>query len=339
MAKYKPQHSRLLFIDRTIREGSFPSCLSMAQEWEVTRKTIQRDITYMKYELDAPIEYVAKKRGYRYREENYQLPAMDVREGDLFAIYLAEKLLGQYKGTPVHDNLASVFAKIAASLPEKVRQPGGQDFSRFTFLSEPVAVLAEGTWEIVFECLKKQQRLEFTYHSFSDPIAEQQFNKRRFDPYHAVRHGGDWYVIGFCYLRQGLRTFNLARMTHVVGLAEFFDPAEDFDVEAFTSGQFGIYQGGKAEWVEVWFSGRVAGYIKEKKWHESQELKMQEDGSLILRVQVSHRLELKRWLLGWGADALVLAPDDFAKEMGDEVAQMMRMQGKSLPPYLHKTAE
>ena len=57
------------------------------------RKTIQRDLDYMRYQLDAPIEYSAKHRGYYYTEPNYQLPAISVKESDLFAIYLAEKLL------------------------------------------------------------------------------------------------------------------------------------------------------------------------------------------------------------------------------------------------------
>jgi proteasome accessory factor B len=327
MSKYKPQHSRLLFVDRKIREGGYPSCQTMAEEWEVTRKTIQRDVTYMKYELDAPIEYIAKERGYQYNEPNYQLPAMEVREGDLFAIYLAEKLLAQYKGTPVHDNLASVFAKIADSLPEKVQQPGGQDFAKFTFLSAPMARLGEGVWETVFECLKKQRCIQFDYQSFS-PDGESSLIDRTLDPYHAVRHGGDWYVIGHCHVRGEVRTFNLARMTDVVACDASFKLPCDFDVEEFTRGQFGIYQGGEAEWVEVRFSARVAGYIKEKEWHGSQELIEQEDGSLILRLQVSHRLELKRWLLGWGVDAVVLEPDDFVREMGGEVEEMLQVYRK-----------
>ena len=72
MAKYKPQHSRLLFIDRKIREGRHPNCSSMAEEWEVSRKTIQRDLDYMRYQLDAPLEYSAKHRGYFYTEETVQ---------------------------------------------------------------------------------------------------------------------------------------------------------------------------------------------------------------------------------------------------------------------------
>jgi len=53
-AKFKPQFRRLLFIDRTIRDGRYPSAATLAREWEVSAKTIQRDIEYLKWELDAP---------------------------------------------------------------------------------------------------------------------------------------------------------------------------------------------------------------------------------------------------------------------------------------------
>ena len=93
MAKYKPQHSRLLFIDRKLNEGRYPNCRTLAEEWEVSRKTIQRDLDYMRYQLDAPIEYSSNKRGYYYTEQNFKLPAISIKESDLFAIYLAEKVL------------------------------------------------------------------------------------------------------------------------------------------------------------------------------------------------------------------------------------------------------
>ena len=119
MSKYKPQHSRLLFIDREIAKGSYPNCSQLANDYEVSVKTIQRDLDYMRYHLDAPIDYSAKHRGYWYTEPNYQLPAISIKESDLFAIYLAEKLLTQYEGTPLYDSLRSVFRKIEESLPAR----------------------------------------------------------------------------------------------------------------------------------------------------------------------------------------------------------------------------
>lgn len=69
MEKYKPQHARLLYIDREISKGSYPNNSQLALGYEVSAKTIQRDIDYMRYQLDAPIEYSAKHRGFLHRAQ------------------------------------------------------------------------------------------------------------------------------------------------------------------------------------------------------------------------------------------------------------------------------
>ena len=138
MSKYKPQHSRLLFIDRKIGEGRYPNCGTLAEEWEVSSKTIMRDLDYMRYQLEAPLEYSAKNRGYYYTEENFKLPAISIKESDLFAIYLAEELLLQYEGTPYFDSLHSVFKKIQDSLPEKTALKSPGENTRFTVF--PIAL-------------------------------------------------------------------------------------------------------------------------------------------------------------------------------------------------------
>lgn len=122
--------SKAPYVNRTVA----PSITWHTEKWEVSAKTIQRDLDYMRYQLDAPIEYSAKHRGHRYTEEQYQLPAMDIKQSDLFGIYLAEKLLGQYTGTPVHKSLCSVFAKIELAIPEKISVYPLQDQARFTVI-------------------------------------------------------------------------------------------------------------------------------------------------------------------------------------------------------------
>jgi predicted DNA-binding transcriptional regulator YafY len=112
MLKFKPQFRRLMFIDRKIREQTYPNCVSLAAEWEVSEKTIQRDIEYLRDELDAPIAYDSLKHGYHYTEENYSLPAITVSESDLFAVFVAETVLSQYRNTPLFQKLSSVFQKI-----------------------------------------------------------------------------------------------------------------------------------------------------------------------------------------------------------------------------------
>jgi len=334
MAKYKPQHSRLLFIDRKIREKRYPNRYSLAEEWETSYKTIQRDLDYLRYELNAPIEYSAKQRGYYYTEEQYQLPAMDIRESDLFAIYLADKLLGQYEGTPIYDSLRSVFQKIEASLPDKVTTRPGNDHGLFTVLPPFATVVLPEVLATVFDCLRTSTRLMIEYRN---PGGEAAW--RQVDPYHGVRFEGDWYLVGFCHLRGAIRTFSLARMvTAQKGKEPFARPAS-FDFRQLFGSHFGIHWGEDEVEVRILFAPRAAAYIRERQWHPSQSIEERADGSLVLVLTVNHLLELKRWILSWGDAARVEAPPELADDLRQTALRMAAMASGEEPAGLNQMGQ
>jgi len=310
MAKYKPQHTRLLFIDKHIREKRFPNCAMLAEGWEVSVRTIQRDLDYMRYELDTPIEYSAKHRGYFYTEEQYQLPAINIRESDLFAIYLADKLLAQYEGTPIYESLQSVFRKIEDCLPDKVTARSGNDQGLFTVFPPFSTVILPEVFETVLDCLRTSTRVEIEYQSPGAPP-----KRRQVDSYHGVRFEGDWYVVGFCHLRRTIRTFSLARMVRVKKLPERFTLPRDFDFRQLAASQFGIHWGTDEVEVKIHFAPSAAAYVRERVWHPSQTMAVQPDGSLILSLTVNHLLELKRWILSWGEAARVLEPPTLVEDL------------------------
>ncbi len=317
MAKYKPQHSRLIFIDREINTGRYPNCGQLAKDYEVSNKTIQRDLDYMKYQLDAPLEYSAKHRGYHYTEKNYKLPAISIKESDLFAIYLAEKLLLQYEGTAVYDSLCSVFKKIEDSLPNKITLDSVDDPSRFTVFPPSNTIIKPGIWETVAGAIRLSRKLEVHYQTpGSDPSV------RKLDPYHGVRFEGDWYVVAFCHLRQEIRTFSLARMLSVKMLQDTFEIPASFDFHKLTGSHFGVHWSEDEFEVKIKFNKAVAGYLKERKWHPSQKIEEGSDGSVILSLTVNHLLELKRWILSWGSMAEVLEPKSFVENIEKTIGEM-----------------
>lgn len=314
MAKYKPQHSRLLFIDKQIREKRFPNCSTLAEEWEASAKTFQRDLDYMRYQLNAPLEYSAKERGYCYTEDEYQLPAINIKESDLFAIYLADKLLGQYEGTPIYDSLCSVFRKIEDSLPDKVTTKPGNDQSLFTIFPPFSTVILPEVFETVIDCLRTSTRLEIEYRRpGGEPLC------RQIDPYHGVRFEGDWYLVAYCHLRDEIRTFSLTRMVVARKMKERFVVPGDFDYRKLSGGQFGIYWGEGDIEVKILFTRNAAAYVRERVWHPSQIIHENLDGSLILSLTVNHLLELTRWILSWGAMALVLEPPHLSRKIKEEM--------------------
>jgi predicted DNA-binding transcriptional regulator YafY len=60
--------------------------------------------------------------------------------------------------------------------------------------------------------------------------------------------------------------------------------------------------------VKVRISPVWARWVGEKVWHESQKAKKNGDGSLELSFRVAGLDEIKRWVLSFGPEAVVLEP-------------------------------
>lgn len=315
MKKFKPQHSRLLFIDKKIRQKTYPNCSSLAGEWEVSSKTIQRDIEYLRTMLDAPLEYDAGKRGYYYTEDTFQLPAISLNDSDLFAIFIAGKVLSQYENTPIYDRLKSVFTKIEESLPDKVTIDPTVLNDRFSFFRTPYTVISQAVWETVFDSLRSRASVVIDYSKPSHQTAE----TRTIDPYHVVGYQGEWYVIAFCHMRKSIRTFAMSRIRQARTTDIFFTVPEKFNFKESTRDRFGVQWSERKYQVKIWFSAKARPYILERRWHEEQQITDQDDNSIILSFSASHLTELKRWVLSWGDMARVLEPAELVQEIQHEL--------------------
>jgi predicted DNA-binding transcriptional regulator YafY len=86
---------------------------------------------------------------------------------------------------------------------------------------------------------------------------------------------------------------------------------------------FGVFQG-EAVNVQIWFSSDVAGYIREKIWHESQQIHPQDDGSIIFEAEVAGTDEIKYWIMSWGSKTVVLSPETLREEIQEEAALLLK---------------
>src|SRR6266404_2024907 len=110
----RPTFERIMRIHEAIRAGEYPNAATLARVFEVSSKTIQKDLQFMRDRLDLPLAYDSRRYGYHYEKEVTKFPIFQVTEGELFALLVAEKALQQYRGTDLEKPLMSAFQKIAA---------------------------------------------------------------------------------------------------------------------------------------------------------------------------------------------------------------------------------
>ena len=98
------------------------------------------------------------------------------------------------------------------------------------------------------------------------------------------------------------------RIQNLESTDETFVMPEDFSIDDFMKSSFGVFQGQPVK-VRVRFAPDIADYIREKIWHETQQIEVQDDGSIIFEAEVAGIDEIKFWILKWGAKARVLEPE------------------------------
>jgi len=319
----KTQIMRHAFIDRKIREGMrtgrYANSRSMAAEYEVSYKSIRRDIEFLREHAGAPIAYDPSKKGFYYTEENYKLPAVTISAGDLFAICVADKVLQQHRETPVYTHLRSVFDRISASLPDTVSIDPSWVDKRISILQPRKTKIEADVWATVAGALQRCDRLEIAYQKpGSDKAA-----RRRVDPYHLASYDGEWYLFGHCHRRGRVLTFAVSRIRRAQATGDTFTMPDDFDFTALAASRFGIFTGEAAHRIRVRFAPRHAPYVLERQWHPTQRVKKHADGAVTLEINTSHLLEVKRWVLSWGAGAVVLEPEELRAMVAEELRRAL----------------
>lgn len=324
MAKDKSQLLRLVFIDRKIREGMqsgrLANCRSMADEYEVSSKSILRDIDYLRNQRDAPLAYDPARRGYYYSEANYALPALNLNESDLFAICIAEKVLQQHRGMPVYRKLQAVFRKISEFLPEKISVHPSWVETRLSAFPEPQTRLSPEIWETVAGALQSNRQLRIFYKK---PAAEAPAG-REVAPYHVLSYQGEWYLIGFCHERQAVLTFAMSRIHEAAATEKGFSVPPDFSIEKFLANRFGIFGGGVPKEVRIRFAPEHVPFVSERLWHPAQEIETLPDGAVVLSFTATHLYEIKRWVLSWGRGVKVLAPAELVSSIHGEISAVRK---------------
>jgi len=106
--------------------------------------------------------------------------------------------------------------------------------------------------------------------------------------------------------------------------AGFLRPA-DFLPEKFFASALGILGGDRNFQVVIRFKAEVADRLREREWHESQEMRPLPGGGLELRLRLGALAEIERWVLGWGAAAEVIAPAELRTRVRTTVQALARI--------------
>jgi len=302
--RYRAKFHHLILIDREIRHGQFPSSRAIAKELEVSGRTVRRNIEFMRDVLGTPIAYDPSRKGYHYTDRDWSLPGLRVTEGELLGLALAQQALKAYAGTPLGEHVRRISEKLQAALPDEIEIDPRHLEGVFQFSLGPVTLFDPEHWQALATAAREHSTVWMRYHALYRDEAQE----RKVDPYLLRCFGGDWYLIGHDHRTGHIPVFNIARIRELKKTRERFEVRTDFDPDSYFAETFQVSHRGEKHKVRIRFSGLASRLVAEKVWHPSQKLTQKRNGSVVLEMTLSDLDEVARWVLSFGANALVLRP-------------------------------
>lgn len=312
----RPPLERMLRIHDELRRGALTNCTKLVELLGVCRKTVVRDIAFMRDRLDLPIEYDSLIQAYRYTHPVTSFPTVHITEGELLALLVAQRALEQYRGTPFHRSLEIAFEKLAGGLRDRISFSPADELRAVSFKNIGLGKTDLTIFNALSGAVLRQEEVEFDYRK----PGEKARSHRRVWPYHLAHRENLWYLIALDIDRAALRTFALPRIAGVVVTKKKFIKPGDFTPEEFFADALGVLGGRGNHDVVIRFSAAAADRVREREWHASQQLRELSDGRLELRMRLGALPEIERWVLGWGDAAEVIAPRELRQRVYETVS-------------------
>ena len=281
--------------------------------------------------VERPADGAAEQENYSLRPENFHLPAIAFTDKELAALQTALSLLdGEFAYA---EPLRLALQQITWGRPSPLRAPEQRSVALGITASagghELSARLAK-----VETAIFRNKTIVFEYYT----MERDEVSTRRVDPYHLLFQGGQFYLLGYAHERNGIRVFRLSRIRGKVSYAtkaehDFHRPA-DFDPRAYANRadwQLGEEQGV----ARVLISERIAWQV-ERHFGRYGEISnvgegVEEDGEALFLTGYSSPRSLISWVLGLGANARLLGPEELVCEFQRRLELLQERHGDTSP--------
>jgi predicted DNA-binding transcriptional regulator YafY len=296
--------ARVLRIIQLI--GSHPrqwSRARLADEFEVSHRTIDNDLQLIRHGL---LYDLKRNRDGYYLVNSPPTPALHLAIPETLALVLAAQLAGD-SGAVDPSTIAGALAHLESILPPSIvpylRQ---MNAARNRPAFGPIHARG-GLLAMLEQAIIDGRKVAINYRSAS---RNGEVTQRTIAPYHLLPYERSWQVIAHDSVRGEVRMFKVDRITHCALTDNTYTIPPDFDLSTYLGSTWGVLrgEGGPSEEVVLDFSAQAAEWVRDERWHPSQETERRPDGSLVMRFHCSITHELVRWILSHGAQVYVRLP-------------------------------
>ncbi len=312
---------RYLWFHDEIKQNKHPNARLLAARFEITPKTAQRNIEFLRDRLKAPLRYVPAMRGYGYEDHTWELPGLWLHEDELISLVLSYRLAASVPDSDLTTSPKKLLNRVIANhAPAKYSID--ELHNKISVKNIAYARTGEKIFHRLLEALLRAKPVKIEYRS---PHTGQT-TARDILPLHLLNYMGTWHIIAHCNIKNELRDFVLSRISSVVACnARIESCKSSASVKDFIRQNYGIFHGESTRSVRLRFAKDIAPWIAEQSWHPLQKAVVAKDGTLNLTVPVADFREIKREILRYGAQVEVLSPKALRDELKKEIEKMKKV--------------
>ena len=318
--------TRLLSLILLLQSKPSWKACELAPELHVSERTVHRYMGMLE-EMGIPIYSERGPYGGFSLVRGYKLPPLLFTAEEATVLYMGANLVKEVWGQTYGDAVTAVTAKLDNVLPNDLRQEVTR--ARQSLVIGGLTRMDYRHWEAAVHKLRQGIRdrysVRLTYRGF-----RQQNTERTVDPYALTLQWGLWYLVGFCHLRQELRTFRVDRIQQTAPLEERFTMPRDFSVREYLARNMSFEP---AYTVKVHLEVSAATDVQERHGHW-MKITSHSDGSITVRFPVANLDWATGWVLSQGDQAKVIAPPELAERVQRAAEGVLRRYQEKVPGNL-----
>ena len=313
---------RFHIIDQMLVNRKLVTRAQFLDVLEVSPATFKRDLEYMRDRLAAPIVWDRERSGYSYDygepgAEQYQLPGLWFNTSEIHALLSMDALLEN-----LHPGVLSNHIKPLRSRIRMLLDDGDHSVEeiakRIRILPATAKTVNSDYFQVISRALLTRKRLSMVYYNRSDDSE----TSREISPQRLIYYRDNWYLDGWCHLRNALRSFSVDAILKLeVGQEAARDIDEEILDRELETG-YGIFSGADTSEAILRFSPRLARWVSREQWHPQQKGKYDESGFYLLQIPYSQDTELIMDILKYGADVEVIQPQSLRRKVIERIELM-----------------
>lgn len=313
---------RLYKIDRMLNDRKVVPVSEFLEELEVSLATFKRDLEYLRDRLNAPVIWDRDAGGYRFEKHGvgdaYELPGLWFNASEIYALLSMQQLLSSLGPGLLTPHVEPLLTRLRMLL-DREDMPADAVEKRIRIQKVNARAYEPECFAPIATAVLQRRRIVIDHHNRN----RNETIRREVSPLRLNYYRENWYLDGWCHLRNELRSFGLDAIKSVWSGTDAAHEVPDADVAAILDSGYGIFSGKDIEWAELEFSPSRAQWVSKETWHPEQEAHFTAEGSYRLRLPFSNPTELVMDILHHVPEVRVISPQSLRERVRAQLQQAL----------------